>query len=133
MILAGRAVSFTQEVVAGMGCNTSQEVSKYLISEGFSTADADSFATDISATAAQKLQRHQQETCCACEGCDQVFQAIHGPLGNLLVSPQEQLKLCCTTVTMYHGTTREAADQIERSGPLAFHLWYPGAWCLCIP
>ena len=43
------------------------------------------------------------------------------------------LTLCCTTVTMYHGTTREAADQIERSGPLAFHLWYPGAWCLCTP
>ena len=44
-------------------------------------------------------------SCQHCAVCGQAFQPI-----------QDQSKLCCTTVTMYHGTTREAADQIERSG-----------------
>ena len=41
MILAERAVSFTEKVVAAMGRNTSQEVSKYLDAEGFCPSEAD--------------------------------------------------------------------------------------------
>ena len=61
MQLSERAVSFTQEAVAATGCNTSQEVSNYLISEGFSTADSDRVLSAISRLGInieQRLQPH---------------------------------------------------------------------------
>ena len=61
MPLSERAVCFTQEAVAAMGCNTSEEVSKYLISEGFSTTDSDKVLVAISQLGInieQRLQPH---------------------------------------------------------------------------
>ena len=73
------------------------------------------FTSGMFETAVQKLQKHQ-ETGCTCDVCNQVLRPMHDPHGNLLVSPQEQLKLCCKTVTMYHGTNSAAADQIMCAG-----------------
>ena len=44
-------------------------------------------------------------SCQHCWVCGQAFEPIQG-----------ESKLCCTTVTMYHGTTTAAAEQIERHG-----------------